>query len=193
MTARVPAGERASGWLESLGAIALFAMMAITFADIAGRFLLHRPLAGSTDLVQVLLLLTAGCTLPAVTWRGEHLSIGLFDGARPTPLERARRAAVALVVALTFVALALLLWRYGGETARNQDVIGYLRLPVAPFVYALSGLCLASALVALALLPRALGRPGPAPAAPATSGTPATPATPATPSAGHLERNGAPT
>lgn len=177
MTPR-PAGERASGWLESLGAIALFAMMVITFADIAGRFLLHRPLAGSTDLVQVLLLLTAGCTLPAVTWRGEHLSIGLFDDARPTALERARRAVVALVVALTFAALALLLWRYGGETARNQDVIGYLRLPVAPFVYALSGLCLASALVALALLPRALGRRTQEPAAPA---------------AGELERNGAPT
>ena len=152
--------ERASGWLETLGALALFAMMTITFFDIAGRFLLHRPLPGSTDLVQVLLLLTAGCTLPAVTWRGEHLSIGLFDGARSTPLERGRRAMVAIVVALTFAALAVLLWRYAGDTARNGDVIGYLRLPVAPFVYALSVLCLVAALVGAALLPRALrGRP----------------------------------
>lgn len=150
--------ERASGWLETLGAIALFAMMAITFFDIAGRFLLHRPLPGSTDLVQVLLLLTAGCTLPAVTCRGEHLSIGLFDGARSTPLERARRAMVAIVLALTFAALAVLLWTYAGETARNGDVIGYLRLPVAPFVYALSVLCLAAALVGAALVPRALRR-----------------------------------
>lgn len=148
--------ERTSGWLETLGAIALFAMMAITFVDIAGRFVLHRPLAGSTDLVQVLLLLTAGCTLPAVTCRGEHLCIGLFDGARPTPLERARRAAVAAVLALTFAVLAVLLWRYAGETARNGDVIGYLRLPVAPFVYVLSVLCLAAALVGAALVPRAL-------------------------------------
>jgi TRAP-type transport system small permease protein len=150
--------ERASSWLETLGAVALFAMMAITFADIAGRFLLHRPLPGSTDLVQVLLLLTAGCTLPAVTWRGEHLSIGLFDNARPTLLERARRAMVAIVTALAFAALAVLLWRYAGDTARNGDVIGYLRLPVAPFVYALSGLCLAAALVGAALVPRALRR-----------------------------------
>ncbi len=150
--------ERASGWLETLGAVALFAMMAVTFADIVGRFLLHRPLPGSTDLVQVLLLLTAGCTLPAVTWRGEHLSIGLFDGARLTPLERARRVIVATVLALTFAALAVLLWRYAGDTALNGDVIGYLRLPVAPFVYALSVLCLAAALVGAALVPRALRR-----------------------------------
>ncbi|RYZ09953.1 MAG: TRAP transporter small permease, partial [Comamonadaceae bacterium] len=156
---RPPAvAERASGWLESLGAVALFAMMTITFVDIVGRFVLHRPLPGSIDLVQVLLLLTAGCTLPAVTCRGEHLSIGLFDGVRATPLERARRAMVAVVMALTFAALAVLLWGYAGETARNGDVIGYLRLPVAPFVYALSVLCLAAALVAAALVPGALRR-----------------------------------
>lgn len=158
MSERQPVPERASGWLETLGAVALFAMMAITFFDIAGRFLLHRPLPGSTDLVQVLLLLTAGCTLPAVTCRGEHLSIGLFDGARPTPLERARRAVVAAIAAAAFVALAVLLWTHAGETARNGDVIGYLRLPVAPFVYALAVLCLVAALVGAALVPRALRR-----------------------------------
>jgi TRAP-type C4-dicarboxylate transport system permease small subunit len=159
VTCRPPVAERVSGWLETLGAVALFAMMAITFIDIVGRFVLHRPLAGSIDLVQVLLLLTAGCTLPAVTWRGEHLSIGLFDNARPTALERARRAVVSTVVAVAFGVLAVLLWRYAGETAVNGDVIGYLRLPVSPFVYALSGLCLASGLVALSLVRRALRAP----------------------------------
>ncbi|MGE0331786.1 MAG: TRAP transporter small permease [Ramlibacter sp.] len=159
MNDKTPWSERASGWLESLGALALFAMMAVTFIDIVGRFVLHRPLAGSIDLIQVLLLLTAGCTLPAVTWRGEHLSIGLFDGARPTLLERARRAAVALVVAVTFGALGALLWTNASELARNGDVIGYLRLPVAPFVYALSVLCAVSALVAFALVRRALRAP----------------------------------
>ena len=156
MTAKSPFSERASGWLESLGALALFAMMAVTFIDIVGRFVLHRPLAGSIDLVQVLLLLTAGCTLPAVTWRGEHLSIGLFDGARLTAFQRARRAAVALVLALSFGALGALLWGNAGELATNGDVIGYLRLPVAPFVYALSVLCMAAAVVALAVVRRSL-------------------------------------
>ena len=159
MSPPVAAPERVSGWLETVGAVALFAMMTVTFVDIAGRFLLHRPLAGSTDLVQVLMLLTAGCALPAVTCRGEHLSIGLFDGARSTPLERGRRAMVALVLALTFAALAVVLWRHAGDAALNGDVIGYLRLPVAPFVVILSVLCLVTALVGAALVPRALRRP----------------------------------
>jgi TRAP-type transport system small permease protein len=154
---------RACGWLESLGALALFAMMVIAFADVVGRFVLNRPLPGSTDLVQVLLLLTAGFTLPAVTWRGEHLSIGLFDGARPTPLERARRGVVAAVALVVFGALTVLLWRYAGETGRNQDVIGYLRLPVSPLVYALSLLCGVAAAVSLLQVRRNLRG---APAAP---------------------------
>lgn len=131
-------------------------MMAIIFTDIAGRFIFRRPLAGSTDLVQVLLLLTAGCTLPAVTWRSEHLSVSLFENAHPSPIERTRRVVVALVVAATFGLVAFLLWRYGGETARNGDVIGYLRLPVSPFVYALAALFMLASVLSLALLPRAL-------------------------------------
>jgi TRAP-type C4-dicarboxylate transport system permease small subunit len=149
-------GDRVSAWLETLGAIALFAMMAIIFIDITGRFIFKRPLVGSTDLVQVLLLLTAGCTLPAVTWRSEHLSVSVFENARPSPIERTRRVVVALAVAATFGLVSFLLWRYGGETARNGDVIGYLRLPVAPFVYALSALFTLASALSLALLPRAL-------------------------------------
>ena len=73
-----------------------------------------------------------------------------------TALERARRAIVAIVVAVTFAVLAHLLWYHAGDTAQNGDVIGYLRLPVAPFVYALSALCLVAALIGTALVPRAL-------------------------------------
>lgn len=160
---------RASGVLELVGAVALFAMMAVTCIDIAGRVVFNRPLAGSTDIVQVLLLITAACTLPAVTWRGEHLSIGLFDGVRPSAPERARRALVGLVMALAFGALALLLFGYAGETAANADVIGYLRLPITPFVYVACAMCAVSALIALAKAIRALpapkGNPPPAPAA----------------------------
>jgi TRAP-type transport system small permease protein len=152
---------RVSHWLETVGAVALFAMMAVTFIDIAGRSLLNRPLAGSTDLIQVLLLVTAACLLPSVTLRSEHLSIELFNSAQPTAAERFRRAATALVVALVFAAVAVLMWRHGAQTAHNQDLIGYLRIPVSPFVYAMSGLCLVSALTALSLIPGLLRKPPP--------------------------------
>ena len=170
MTQPASTGYRASDGLETLGGLALFAMMVIIFADIAGRFFLKRPLAGSTDLVQVLLLLAAGCTLPAVTWRGEHLSVSLFDGARLSRFERVRRAVVALVVAGVFGIVAFLLWRYGQQTGRNGDVIGYLRLPVSPFVFALSFLFMVASLLSLVRIRRALAEAGPAEGASASNG-----------------------
>ena len=136
---------RLTGWLETAGAACLFTMMGVTFLDIVGRFTINRPLPGSTDLVQVLLALTAAFTLPAITLRGEHLSIGLFDNARPTPAERMRRLLVAAIGTAVFAALSLLLWRYAGETQRNADVIGYLRVPVYPVVYTIAALAMAGA------------------------------------------------
>jgi TRAP-type C4-dicarboxylate transport system permease small subunit len=144
-----------AAWLETVGAVCLFAMMAVTFIDVTGRSLFSRPLVGSTDLVQVLLALTAACTLPSVTWRNEHLSIGLFDGVALTPAERIRRMLVAAIGAVVFAAMSVLLWRYGGETARNGDVIGYLRIPVSPMVYAVSVLAMVTAAASAALVVRA--------------------------------------
>jgi TRAP-type C4-dicarboxylate transport system permease small subunit len=170
MTQRASPGDRTSGWLETLGGVALFVMMLVIFVDIVGRVVFQRPLAGSIDLVQVLLLLAAGCTLPAVTWRNEHMSVSLFEGARPTRLERVRRAVVALLVAIVFAVVAFLLWRHGQDTARNSDVIGYLRLPVSPFVYALSILFMVASLLSLALVPRSLRMAAPPAAAPDAQG-----------------------
>jgi TRAP-type C4-dicarboxylate transport system permease small subunit len=133
---------RLTGWFETAGAACLFAMMAVTFLDIVGRFAINRPLPGSTDFVQVLLALTAAFTLPAITLRGEHLSIGLFDNVPLTPVERMRRLLVAAIGAVVFIALSLLLWRYAGETQRNADVIGYLRVPVYPIVYTIAVLAM---------------------------------------------------
>jgi TRAP-type C4-dicarboxylate transport system permease small subunit len=170
MRARPSLSERLASVLEQVGALALFGMMAVTGLDIAGRVLLNRPLAGSTDIVQVLLLVTAAFTLPSVTRRDEHLSIGLFDGAQPTPFERARRAAVSVLMALSFAALAVLLFGYAGETAANADVIGYLRLPLTPFVDAVSAMCAVCSLIAFIKAWQAL--PAPAAAA-ATASDPA--------------------
>lgn len=139
-------------FLESFGGLMLFMMMVVTFCDVCGRYLLGWPLPGSTEIVQVLLALSVVTILPAITWHGAHISVGLFDGASATtPFHRVRRAVVAALSAATFVALAWLLWEYAGQTATNRDVIGYLRLPVSPMVYAMAALSAVTACVFMAI------------------------------------------
>lgn len=161
--------RRATGSLESLVAVLLFAMMAITFVDVAGRYVFHRSLPGSTEIIQMLLAAVVACALPSVTWRQEHISIGLFDNATPGPWERGRRVTVALASSVVFALLCWLLWGHAGESAVNGDVIGYLRLPVAPMIRVISILSGITALVFAALAASGI-RPA-AGAAQATPGT----------------------
>jgi TRAP-type C4-dicarboxylate transport system permease small subunit len=174
---------RVVGWLEAVGAVLLFAMMGVVFVDVVGRYALRRPLTGSTELVQVLLALCVACILPSITRRGEHIGIGLFDHAQPGRLERVRRALVAAVGAATFAALAWLLWGHARETAANGDVIGYLRLPVAPLVHAMAVLCGVTAATFAAVSAAAIrnghGASPQAPEGPATRSTPVAPVPPA--------------
>jgi TRAP-type C4-dicarboxylate transport system permease small subunit len=164
--------SRLTGWLENAGAVLLFAMMAVTTLDVAGRYLVNRPLPGSTEIVQVLLALSVACVLPAVSLRGEHISIGLFDGASPTPAERVRRSFAASLGAVAIAACAVLLWRHAGDAATNRDVIGYLRLPVAPMVYAMAGLFAVTAVAFGAAAWRAVrSRPSPIDPGAGTDGT----------------------
>jgi TRAP-type C4-dicarboxylate transport system permease small subunit len=143
-------GRIVSG-LESVSALLLFAMMALTFVDVIGRDGFGRSVPGSTEIIQVLLAVAIACALPAVTWQRQHIGIGLFEGRPLTTLERLRQALVALISAVTFAVLCGLLWRHAGETAVNRDVIGYLQLPVAPVVYALSIFCGVTAAVFVAI------------------------------------------
>jgi len=123
---------------DLLVALLLFAMMVVTFADVLGRYLLSRPVPGSTEIIQYLFVLTVFLALPVVTWRDEHISISLIEGAFGESFNRFRRAAVRILSGAVMLAVGWQMWGYAGMLARNRDVIGYLELPVAPGAYAAS-------------------------------------------------------
>ena len=132
-----------SAWnaLESVAAVLLFAMMAVTFVDVIGRYVIGRSVPGSTEIIQVLLVLSTVFAIPAVTWSRQHIAIGLFEKGSGGWIDRARQWGVAAISAVVFAALGVLLWTYAGESAANEDVIGYLRLPMAPMIYVMAVLC----------------------------------------------------
>ena len=98
------------------------------YRALTGRFLLHRPLTGSTDLVQVLLLLTAGCTLPAVTWRGDMIEVRLRDEQGDRGI--ARGVSQYSAVDIRRIARrhsrdieAVLGYNYGGNVVHRDDLV----------------------------------------------------------------------
>jgi TRAP-type C4-dicarboxylate transport system permease small subunit len=147
---------------DALVALLLFAMMLVTFLDVLGRYLVARPVPGSTEIIQYLLVLTVFLALPIVTWRDEHISISLVEGAFGELANRVRRAAARVLSGIVMLAVGWQMWGHAGMLARNRDIIGYLELPVAPGAYAVSILSALTGLIFLVAAVRGFfGHPAP--------------------------------
>lgn len=129
------------GAVRWLTAVALFLMMLITFLDVIGRYLINRPLPGSADLVQYLMVVFIFLVLPMVTLRNEHISISLVDSVLGPRARRVQRIIVSLISAAIFGVLAARLWMHAVVLMENRDVVGYLDLPVAPAAFLASVMC----------------------------------------------------
>jgi TRAP-type C4-dicarboxylate transport system permease small subunit len=134
-----------------LAALALFAIMMLTFVDVGGRKLFDTSLPGALELTELLMVAVIFAALPLVSLRGEHVTFDSLDIFLPADVRRVQQALVDLVVAAMLVFLAWLMWDHAGKMAEYGDVTNRLRIPLYPFVYAMSAMCALSALVHLLL------------------------------------------
>lgn len=153
-----------AGWLgaaqrlcNAVAALLLFVMMAITFLDVLGRYLVNRPLPGSAETTQYLLVLMIFVALPVVTARRGHISISLVDGLLGARTNALRLVVVDTLAGATMLVVGWFLWAYAEMLGQNRDVIGYLLVPVAPAAYAAAGL---SAVTGATFLGKALVEAG---------------------------------
>ena len=100
--------ERALGWLVEVPAGALvLADIAVLFAGVFSRFVLHRPLVWSDELASILFLWLAMLGAVTALRRGEHMRMTALV-ARLAPGSRAVMEAVATAACLAF--LAMVVW-----------------------------------------------------------------------------------
>jgi TRAP-type C4-dicarboxylate transport system permease small subunit len=64
----------------SVAALALFAIMALTFFDVGGRKLLSNSITGSLELTELLMVAVIFAGLPLVSLKGEHIVFDSLDG-----------------------------------------------------------------------------------------------------------------
>jgi len=149
------AARAAAGALKLVAAVLLFAMMAVTFVDVVGRYLFSRPLTGAFELTEVLLGLIVFAGLPIVTWRREHVTVDLATGRLP---DRPRALLARLAAAVTAVVLGVLAWRLGSTAADLSaygDATVFLGIPLGPVAWAMAALTAAGAAIALVRVARA--------------------------------------
>lgn len=133
-------------WLEGLACFALLMMMLFVTADVGGRYLLGAPLPGAIELVQYALVVVVFAALPSVTFRRRHISLDVIAGHLSGATLRLQWATVCLGSALVMAVQAWLLFNRSQVMRENEDVIGFLNLPVHPAGYFMAALSLLTAL-----------------------------------------------
>jgi TRAP-type C4-dicarboxylate transport system permease small subunit len=135
--------------LGTLAGVVLAGIMMVTVIDVFGRYVLNRPLPGSTELTEVMMAILIYAGLPVVSERSAHVSVDLFSSATPAAVSRIRDAIVRLVCAVVLAIVSWRLWAYAEQIRASKDVTEYLRLPQAPFAFGMSVLAGSAALLEL--------------------------------------------
>lgn len=135
-----------------LSGTALFAIMALTFADVLGRKLAGNSITGSLELTELLMVVVIFGALPLVSERGEHVEFDSLDPYLPVWLRKLQGVVVHLLCAAVLLGLGWLMWRTGGQFLETQETTAQLKILKAPFLYGMAVLCAATGVVHLLLL-----------------------------------------
>ena len=129
-----------------LAAVALFAIMGLTFVDVLGRKFLGGSVPGSLELTELLMVVVIFTSLPLVALSGEHVVFDSLDRWLPPWLLHLQRGLMELFCVLSLAGLAWLMWLKAGQLSEYGDTTAQLKLPLGAFVYAMSVLLAVAAL-----------------------------------------------
>ena len=135
-------------------AVALFAIMALTFFDVGGRKLLSNSIPGSLELTELLMVAVIFAALPLVSLRGEHVVFDSLDSRLPQAFRTIQRGLVHVLCAAAMLGLAWLMWQTGNDFRASGETTAQLGIPKHPFIYGMSILCGLTGLIHLILLGR---------------------------------------
>ncbi len=164
--------EKAGRWLAFLpsvvAAMALFALMVMTFFDVILRSVFNDPVESATEMTRLFMAITVFSSLPVISWRGEHIVVDLLDPFFGPSLARVRDAMVNLVCGIVLFWPALRVWQLAGRARTYGDVTEYLNIPqfyIAYFIAVatfLTALALLTRGICFAVAPGSVARPAPA-------------------------------
>ena len=121
--------------LTLLAVASLTAMSLLTVIDALGRYTLNRPVIGSVELVELLMVVLIFSSLPLVTFARAHIAVDIFTAH----LGRgARRIQQALAQGVAFGISALLGWvtlEKANSVTEYDTITQMLSIPLGPFVW----------------------------------------------------------
>lgn len=125
--------KRITSLFAGVSAIALFAMMVLTFADVFSRKFLTNSITGAVELTELLMLVMIFLALPLASLAGEHIVFDLLDRVLPAAVRRWQQTLSHTLTALVFGGAAWIVWQRALRTADFGDQTSALAIKLAPF------------------------------------------------------------
>lgn len=135
-----------------LAALALFAIMGLTFVDVLGRKFFSGSIPGALELTEILMVVVIFTSLPLVALAGEHVVFDSMDRWLPAPLARAQQGVMELFSACAMAGLSWLMWGKAGDLMSYGETTAQLKMPLGVFVYVMSVLLALAAVAHLIVL-----------------------------------------
>ena len=133
-------------------AASLFAMIALTFADVFARKFLGFSIRGSLEVTELLMLAVIFMGLPLASLKGEHVFFDLLDHLLPEPLRRVQAVVSNAICVAILSGAAWLVWQRAERTVSMGDTTAQLQLGIGPFHYAAAVLLALTALMHLYII-----------------------------------------
>lgn len=146
--------------LTALISVTVFAMMALTTADVIARALFNAPMKGNFEIVTFLLAILIFASLPLVTWDEGHITVNLFDRWIPRPAKWVLDVVLSAVSTFVVAGITYRLWIQGNLMAEGQHITGFLEWPIAPIAYFTSVLSGLTTIVLVVITWQKIVRPG---------------------------------
>jgi TRAP-type C4-dicarboxylate transport system permease small subunit len=117
-----------------VSAATLFAIMMLMVADVVGRYIFNAPILGAYEITEFMMCVMIFSAMPLVSLFGRHVEASLIADVLPRlgPLLLWIATVISIVV---FGYLAMRLWVYGGQLARQNSHSLFGGIPHAPFAY----------------------------------------------------------
>ncbi len=141
-----------AGILTTIVVVSLSVMSLLTTVDATGRYLLNRPVLGSVELTELLMVALIFAAIPLVTLSHGHVVVDIFSLLVPRRARPFQRAAGHLLACGISGLLATVAWQKAVSVSRYGDLTPMINIPLGPFVYAMSLLLALNALVHLGQL-----------------------------------------
>ncbi|MCK5099138.1 MAG: TRAP transporter small permease, partial [Desulfobacteraceae bacterium] len=96
--------------IEPLVSIALFFMMALTFADVIGRYIFNNPITGALELTEFFMAIVIFLGLVLLTAEEGHVTVDLLDSFIPDKVKAIQKIIINIINLAIMSVISWQLW-----------------------------------------------------------------------------------